>query len=435
MGTTRFVLRNETKDKDGKCQVRLIYSVKGVRKYFKTDIKVIPEMWGDQQAIFLSKTKAKEQLPGVKYNTVPSSKDVDKLNEILASLRKEVSDIEEWFRISKIPYSSKMVVDKLNEEKGTLTKVEPTTQQVYDYIDKYILINSATRKKGSLSVYKSLKNHLIKFKKNTGRNISFESLDFSFFTEFNNFLIDKENLRNTTCAKQLSTLKTFINYARKEGVNINDKYKDFKIKKEKLGVIALTNDEFETLYNFDLSDNRRLAQVRDVFCFSCVTGLRYSDLNQLSRVHIHNDEIRLNIQKTSENLSIPLNPYSRAILAKYKDMLKPLPVITNAKMNLYLKELCKKAGINKPEEIVRFRGNTREVKIYLKHELISVHTGRKTFVTLSLEKGMSAEEVMTITGHLDYRSFSRYVKITQDRKKAVMAKAWKMSKKNNLKAV
>ena len=72
---------------------------------------------------------------------------------------------------------------------------------------------------------------------------------------------------------------------------MNDKYKDFKIKREDTPVIALTKKEFEALYRMKLAGNKKLDQVRDVFCFSCVTGLRYSDLRQLSWVHINKDEI------------------------------------------------------------------------------------------------------------------------------------------------
>jgi integrase len=215
-----------------------------------------------------------------------------------------------------------------------------------------------------------------------------------------------------------------LNYAKKQGVVVSDKYKDFKIKKENLEVIVLSNEEFESLFYLDLSANKRLAQVRDVFCFACTTGLRYSDLAQLKREHIKSDEIRITVKKTKEQLSVPLNPYSKAILAKYKAMHRPLPVISNQKLNDYIKELCKIAGISELVEIVRFRGTKREAITYKKYELIGVHTGRKTFATLSLEKGMSAEEVMTITGHRDYQSFKRYVKITEQRKKLVMLKAW-----------
>jgi len=98
-------------------------------------------------------------------------------------------------------------------------------------------------------------------------------------------------------------------------------------------VIALTSEEFESLYYMYLSNNKRLAQIRVVFCFACTTDLRYSDLHQLKREHIKSDEIRLTIKKTRDFLTIPLNSYSRAILARYEGMLKPLPFISNQNMN------------------------------------------------------------------------------------------------------
>ena len=94
--------------------------------------------------------------------------------------------------------------------------------------------------------------------------------------------------------------------------------------------------------------------------------------------------------------------------------------------------LCELAGINEATEIIRFKGPKRESVVYPKYELIGVHTGRKTFVTLSLEKGMTAEEVMSISGHKDYKSFKRYVNITEQRKKIVMQKAWQIINKSKI---
>jgi integrase len=270
------------------------------------------------------------------------------------------------------------------------------------------------------------------FEKAKRKKVSFEKIDYSFFQSFQNYLIgctkvvdgnEVPLMNNITIAKQLSTIKTFLNYAKKQGVHVPDRYKDFKIKKESLEVIALTNDEFETLYYLDIK-NKKLAQVRDVFCFSCATGLRYSDLRKLNRDNIKNDEIKITVLKTAEPLTIPLTNFAKSILSKYNGRYAPLPVISNQKMNEYLKELCKLAEINDPVEIVRYRGAVRESQTYPKYELVSAHTGRKTFATLCLEKGMSAEEVMSITGHRDYKSFQRYVKVTEQRKKTVMLKAW-----------
>jgi integrase len=327
-----------------------------------------------------------------------------------------------------------MVIEKLKQDRMKTTAKESKSSVLFDFMTEYISANEATRAKGSLSVYKALKSHLEAFQKATGKRITFDSIDFQFFERFQGFLIKERGLNNTTVAKQLSTVKTFLNYAKARGIAISSNYRDFKIKREPLEVIALTNDEFETLYKLDLQSNKRLSGVRDVFCFSCVTGLRYSDLAQLKREHIKTDEIKLTIKKTKELLTIPLTHYSIEILKKYADQSRPLPIISNQKMNQYLKELCKLAKIDERIEIVRYRGVKREANTYPKYELVGVHTGRKTFATVSLERGMSAEEVMAITGHKDYKSFKRYVKVTEQRKKVVMLTAWKRPK-TELKAI
>lgn len=435
MSTIRFELRRGKADKDGKAPVRLIYQISGQRKYFNTGQKMLPQNWdpSNQKAIYIDKKTAKKHFPSLQYDLFLLEVEAKDINNRLAELTKNIESIEKRFEMDKVIYSAETVTDKLKADKAPTTKKEAPSNLLFDFIDRYIDEHKTTREAGSLTVYKSLKRHLQNYQHDTRRKVSFDKIDYSFFQSFQNYLISLTKtvegkqiplLNNTTIAKQLSTVKTFLSYAKKEGVNVSDKYKDFKIKKETLEVIALTNDEFESLYYFDLSGNKKLAQVRDVFCFACTTGLRYSDLAQLKREHIKDEAITLTVKKTKEPLTIPLTPFSKIILERYEAMHRPLPVISNQKMNDYVKELCKLAGITEPIEIVRFRGTKREAITYPKYELIGVHTGRKTFATLSLEKGMNAEEVMTITGHRDYQSFKRYVKVTEQRKKVVMLKAW-----------
>jgi len=453
MSTIRLNLRTDKPDKKGLCTIEIIYQISGQRKYYRTDEKLLLENWDKKnyKAIYVDKKKAKKLFPKIDCESLLSSKEIDSINSTLIGLKQQIVDIETRFKLDKILYSPQMVMDSLRENQSPITKKDVSSKQLFAFIDKYIADHQATRKRGSLSVYKALKNHLQKFQEAIKKEITFESIDYSFFQAFQSFLIDKQKLNNTTVAKQLSTVKTFINYARLQGIAVNEKYRDFRIKKENLEVIALTSEEFDALFKMDLSDNKKLDQVRDVFCFACVTGLRYSDLKQLDWVHISHDEIKLTVTKTSELLTIPLNKYSQTILEKYRARQKPLPVISNQKMNEYLngkdlrnssgevvkhfQGLCELAGINDIIEIVRFRGPNRETKKYPKYKLITVHTGRKTFATLSLEKGMSAEEVMTITGHRDYKSFKRYVNITETRKKVVMSKAWGAIQHNILKAI
>lgn len=447
MSTIRFVLRSDKIQKSGLAPIEMVYQISGQRKYYNTGQKVKPANWSPdtQESIYLDRKTAKKLTPPIDHDLLLTEKDTETVNGKLDDLKKLIGTIEQRFELDKVVYSAEMIIDKLKDSKTIATKKTAPSKILYDFIDKYIEDHKTSREPGSLSVYKSMKAHLQAYEQQTKNKIAFDKIDYSFFQSFQNFLIGRKiivagksvpMLNNTTIAKQLSTIKTFLNYAKKQGITITDKYKDFTIKKENLEVIALTNEEFETLFYLDLTNNKKLSQVRDIFCFACSTGLRYSDLYQLKRENIKADEIRITVKKTKEPLSIPLTPYSKAILAKYEAQLQPLPMISNQKLNDYVKELCQLAGITEEVEIVRFRGIKREAITYPKYNLIGVHTGRKTFATLSLEKGMSAEEVMAITGHRDYKSFQRYVKVTEQRKKTVMLKAWGgQNSKGKLKAI
>jgi len=97
--------------------------------------------------------------------------------------------------------------------------------------------------------------------------------------------------------------------------------------------------------------------------------------------------------------------------------------ITNQRMNKYVKELCKLAEINEPFEVHRYKGRVKETGTVEKHELVTTHTGRRTFATKLLSKGVPAEIVMTFTGHRDYKSFSKYVNIPRKTEMQIVRKA------------
>lgn len=447
IGTTRFELRKGVSAKNDKLPISLIYSLKGVRKRYSTGQTILSEYWNakDQRAFYIPQREAKKILSHLPANSLLTEVEVNEINDVLDSIELNVKAIEDRYLALKTPFSANMVIAELSNSKPDAIKVEEKTDLVFDYIDKYISEHEASREPGSLSVYKSVKNHLKAYQDATRHKVTFEKIDYSFFSKFQTFLINRTKtdskgnkspmLNNTTIAKALSTLKTFLSYARKEGIKVNDSYRDFTVKREKLEVIALEQNELQSLIEFDLSNNKRLEKVRDIFVFACATGLRFSDVQQLKREHLDKDSINIVVKKTKTGLTIPLNIVSASVLDRYSDLHKPLPTISNQRINEYIKELCQLAGIDKPIEIVRFHGKKRVTNTFPKYELISFHNARKTFVTLSLERGMSAEEVMTISGHEDYKSFKRYVNVTEKRKKVVMLKAWGAPKESNLKVV
>jgi len=447
IGTIRFELRKGVATKNNQLPISLIYSIKGNRKRYSLEQTILSDYWDtiDQRAFYIPQREAKKQLSHLPANQLLTELEINEVNDVLDNAESEIKAIEDKYLALSIPFSTQMVIDTLISKKPNAIKVEEKTNLLFNYIDKYIIEHKETREPGSLSVYRSVKNHLQAYQDKTKDKVTFEGIDKAFFIRFQNFLITrtkKDNagiespmLNNTTIAKALSTLKTFLNYAIDEGIEVNLNYKTFKIKSEKLEVIALEQNELQSIIDLDLSDNKRLDKVRDIFVFACATGLRFSDVQQLKREHLDNGFINLVVKKTKTGLTVPLNTISASILDKYSELHKPLPAISNQKVNEYIKEVCEIAGINKQIEIVRFHGSKKVVKTSPKYELISFHTARKTFVTLSLERGMSAEEVMTISGHEDYKSFKRYVNITEKRKKVVMLKAWGAPKERTLKVV
>jgi len=443
-----FTIRTDKVQKDGKAPISLFYTFNNVRLRYNTDQKILPVYWDkeERKATFI-KAVDNEQVKALPVKARLDKSEIEAINNALSDIKKAILSVEKAFLFNKVAFSAKMVIDAYKDQElkklSKIIKVEEPKGLLFEYMDKYIQDHEATREPGSLTVYKSVKNHLKAYEVATGHRVTFETIDYKFFNKLNDFLIKRTKtdkagivspmLNNTTIAKALSTLKTFLGYARREGIKVNDSYRDYTIKKEKLEVIALEQGEFDAIMNLDLSANKRLDKCRDLFIFSCVTGFRYSDVAQLRREHIDNNIITLTVKKTKTELTVPLNSVSASIINKYKDQVRPLPMVSNQGLNRSIKDLCQLAGIDRPIEIVRFSGKKRMVTVYPKFELCHFHTGRKTFVTLSLEKGMSAEEVMEISGHSDYRSFKRYVKVTEKRKKVVMVKAW--GEVNNLKIV
>ncbi|GAC1562713.1 MAG: hypothetical protein NVS3B13_36040 [Mucilaginibacter sp.] len=89
-----------------------------------------------------------------------------------------------------------------------------------------------------------------------------------------------------------------------------------------------------------------------------------------------------------------------------------------------LKDLGKLAEFNETVQIIKYRGVEKVEFLEPKYKFLSTHTARRTFVTLSLEKGMRPETVMSITGHKDYKTFKKYIKLTDKVKLIEMNNIW-----------
>ena len=273
--------------------------------------------------------------------------------------------------------------------------------------------------------FAAVKNHLTNFRE----GLTFEFFDERGLNDYVGYLRDVKEMRNTTIGMQLSFLKWFLRWAFKKGLHQNNAYDSYKpkLKSTQKKIIFLTWEELNKLREFEIpAAKQALDRVRDVFLFQCFTGLRYSDVFNLRRSDIKDAHIEVTTVKTSDSLIIELNNYSKAILDKYKDVAfeddKALPVITNQKMNDYLKELAELAGIDEPVRQTYYRGNERIDEVTPKYALLGTHAGRRTFICNALALGIPPQVVMKWTGHSDYKAMQPYIDIADDIKANAMSK-------------
>jgi integrase len=180
--------------------------------------------------------------------------------------------------------------------------------------------------------------------------------------------------------------------------------------------IYLSVDELERIYNHDFSDNKKLDKVRDLFIIACWTGLRFSDMCELSIDNIsktpYGQLITIKTVKTGETVVIPVHNTIIEILKKYKNILPRVP--SNQKMNDYLKDIGEAVKIKETVELVKTKGGLRFKEAFQKWELISSHTARRSFATNMYIADIPAISIMKITGHKTEKSFLRYIKISPE---------------------
>jgi len=203
--------------------------------------------------------------------------------------------------------------------------------------------------------------------------------------------------------------------ANKQGLTTQREFEDreFKTISEEVETIYLNEQELQKIYNIDLSNNKRLDAVRDLFIIGCYTGLRFSDLKQIQLEHFINDQfIKISTIKTGETVVIPLHWTVRKILKKYKNKLPR--IISNQKMNDYIKVVGEIAEINEMVIIRETKGGLRIDKKHKKYSLITVHTARRSFATNMFLADVPTLSIMKITGHKTERAFLKYIKVSPE---------------------
>ncbi len=265
--------------------------------------------------------------------------------------------------------------------------------------------------------------------------LDFRDINLAFYNEFIEYL-NKEKVSLNTVGSHIKRLKAVLNEAKAGGHQVNPDFqsKYFAKQGEEAENIALTLAEIEALQALDLTNNKRLQAVRDLFIIGCHTGLRYSDFSTLKPTDIANGFIKITQQKTGGKVTIPVHDVVAAIIENYGGSLPGS--ISNQKTNEYLKEICKQIKILEAKESKTTTiGGKKVTVIKQRWELISTHTARRTFATMQYNAGVPSITIMAITGHKTEKDFLKYIKVTPDEHAVKMQDIWAAETRKKLKAV
>ena len=260
---------------------------------------------------------------------------------------------------------------------------------------------------GTLERYKTSLKHTVDFLqwKYKVSDIDITKIDHSFVTEYEFYLRSVKKCANNTAVKYIKNFGKIIRICIANGWIDKNPFVNYKSKVKEVERVFLVEEELQTMADKEFQIER-LNQVKDIFLFSCFTGLAYIDVKKLTKNNINigidgERWIFTNRQKTDTKSNIPLLPMAEEIIAKYKDHPqcinegKLLPVLSNQKMNGYLKEVADLCGIQKE---------------------LTFHIARHTFATtVTLTNGVPIESVSKMLGHKNLRTTQHYAKIL-DRK-------------------
>lgn len=226
-------------------------------------------------------------------------------------------------------------------------------------------------------------------------------LNYEFLENFEFYLKSVRDCDHNATMKYLANFKKVVLRCIKNGWLHKDPFAGFKLSLQEVKINVLTDHELDLITKKNFA-TERVGKVQDIFLFSCYTGLAYADVKKLKRSEISKgingkDWIFASRQKTDSDFRIPLLPEAAAILRKYEDdpqcvnMDRAFPVMSNQKMNSYLKEIADVCGIKKN---------------------LTYHLARHTFATtVTLSNGVPMETVSKMLGHKNLKTTQHYAKI------------------------
>jgi len=331
---------------------------------------------------------------------IGTKEDARALNSHLDTLQARIYETQRQLIADREEVNIKSIKAKLEGKKSDARML---IEIFKEHNDKLAQLVNKDFSPGTLERYETALSHTAsfiqwKYKKD---DIDILELNFEFATEFEFWFKTVRNCSHNTSVKYISNLKKIINICLKNGWLQRDPFTGYKMNKKEVIREFLSQEEIELIYKKVFS-SKRLDVVKDIFIFSCFTGLAYADIKKLKRTEIilgidGEKWISTKRQKTDTTTRIPLLPIALEIIMKYDSNVKcinedlVLPILSNQKMNSYLKEITGVLGINKE---------------------LTFHCARHTFATtVTLTNGVPIESVSKMLGHRNLKTTQHYAKI------------------------
>lgn len=236
---------------------------------------------------------------------------------------------------------------------------------------------------------------------------TFDHVDYNLYSSSLQSLRGR-GLKENTIGQHIKNLKAVMNEAYKRGLHNNTAFMRFKKPQEESDTVYLTAEELQSLKDIKLSGH--LEKARDMFLLGCYTAMRYSDYSRISKDWIKDNNIVFTEEKTGNRNSIPLSASAKAIIDKYGGA----PRLSQQKLNDYIKDVCRLAGITDKVEVTYTKGGKEHKETREKCELVSTHTARRTGATLLIKAGAPIAWVMRVTGHKSEKTFMRYIRLSAE---------------------
>lgn len=388
--TTHIYARSSKANSSGHYPIYVRITVNGQRTEFSTKKYIDPKKWDNT----LSKIKG-------------NTEEARTINSYLELVKSKLNQTQIFLAHTQAEFTLNDFLIAYNgkdnsRQRSIITIFQEHNKRVKALLGKEYAVGTYERYETSLK-------HTQDFIKYQYKTIDYplDKIDHAFIMDYDFYLRSIRNCSNNTTIKYLKNFKKIIRICIANGWIDKDPFLNYKSKQTEVERNVLSQDELDRILKKEF-EVERLALVRDIFIFSCYTGLAYIDVKNLSQDNIVNGIdgnlwIDTNRQKTDTSSKIPLLEIPLKIIEKYTDYPQALnqnrliPILSNQKMNAYLKEIADVCRIKKE---------------------LSFHCARHTFATtVTLSNGVPIESVSKMLGHKSIRTTQHYAKIT-DRKVA-----------------